>query len=64
MAKKSMDAKNASNPDIFDHCVLAINFLGLETFRWLDYFYSDVNFCVTVLFLVLFDSSFATLNLH
>ena len=41
---------------IFDHCVLAVNLLGLETFRRLGYFYSDFNFRASVLFLIQFNS--------
>lgn len=62
--KKIRDAKNVPNPDIFDNCDFAVNFLGWEIFRGLGYFYSDLNFRVTVLFLVQFYSSFPTINLH
>ncbi len=58
-----MDAENAPNPAIFNYCVLALNFLGLETFGRLGNFYSDVNFPVTVLFLVQFVILLATLIL-
>ena len=58
-----MDAENARNPAIVEHCVLTVNSLGLETSRGLGYFYSDLYFRVTVLFLVNTDSFCATLNL-
>ena len=58
-----MDAENAPNPVIVEHCVLTVNSLGLEASRGLGYFYSDLYFRVTVLFLVNTDSFCATLNL-